>query len=354
MIIINGVQSTLRLDKWRTLGLEGRNSTVSVCLDTQLSEVLVLKEITKDSLDAQQVDDYFLESKMLNASSHPHIMPIRHASSDESTIYITMPFYEKGSLNTLMDTKFLTPKEIIKYSLDFLSGLLFIHTKELLHLDIKPTNVVINDNDRAILTDFGLSRYLNENGLADQAMQYSRHRSPESYSIDAKSIKDDIYQTGLTLYRMANGNQVFKEQFELLQHQCNFDPVQIGVQVQGGVFPDRNFFLPHIPKPIRNIIKKALHLNPDRRYKNVLEIINALSKIDEKLNWEYTLDTNTNTHSWSLDEGNSITSVILDSNLVVSSTKLTKSSQRTRNNNTIRGTFGSLPEAFAYLEGKLE
>lgn len=110
------------------------------------------------------------------------VLSLVSATEDDQNIYITMPYYEKGSINSLIDKEMLSTREILKYSIDFLSGLMFLHIKELVHLYIKPTNVMLNDSNRAISTDFGLSRYLNENGLANQEFQYRIHRSPESFN----------------------------------------------------------------------------------------------------------------------------------------------------------------------------
>lgn len=354
MFIYNGIEAHLSLNKWKSIGGEGRNSKVHIAHDPQLNEALVLKEITKKSLDDQKVTDYFLEAQILNEANHPHIMPICYAAQDKDNVYITMPFYEKGSVNTLMEQKPLTVREIIKYSLDFLSGLLFIHVKGMLHLDLKPTNIIVNDNDRAILTDFGLARYLDENGFASQEWQYTQHRSPESYNTTDKTVLDDVYQAGLTLYRMCNGNEVFKNQHKIVVEGNNFEREKIIEAIQKGVFPDRKFYLPHIPKKLRGIINKAMHIDPDKRYKNVLEIINALSKIDENLDWEYTQNNDANKHSWCLDKEKSQITISLEKTndeWKTSTQKLTKASGRTTNISGMNAVFGNEEEAFKFLEG---
>jgi eukaryotic-like serine/threonine-protein kinase len=356
MYIYNGVQAQLSLQKWKPIGSEGKNSKVYVALDPQLNEALVLKEITKASLDEQQIDNYFLEAQILNEANHPHVMPIRFAAQDGDNIYITMPYYSRGSVNTIMDQRQLTVREIIKYSLDFLSGLLFIHIKGMLHLDLKPTNIIINDNDRAILTDFGLARHLNDVGFASQDMQYTLHRSPESYTTNDKTVLDDIYQAGLTLYRMSNGNEVFKDQFKTIAALMNNDRAKIADAVRKGKFPDRKYYLPHIPKKLRKVINLAMHQDPDKRYQNVLDIINALSKIDENLDWEYTHDKEGNIHSWILDEEKSritITLIKVGEKHKASGMKMTKASGRTTNISKASMEFSNETDAFKFLEDNL-
>ncbi|MHB0801412.1 serine/threonine-protein kinase [Bacillus thuringiensis] len=353
MLKINHVKPHLSLDKWKRIGdAEGKNSEVWIARDTQLEQVLILKKITKKSLDQQSVEDYFVEAKILNTSKHPHIMPIYYSAEDEENVYITMPYYEKGSLNSLLNERFLTTREIIRYSLDFLSGLLFIHIKGLIHLDIKPTNVIINDTNKALLTDFGLSKYLDENGFANQGRQYVAHRPPEAYVTQDKTVQSDIYQAGLTLYRMCNGNFDFDTQFELLKTKCKNDD-ELAKKIHRSEFPNRKSYLPHIPVKLRRIINKMLHTDIDRRYQDVLSIINDLSKIDETMDWRYDIVELERTFEWKLENGNSVVTVRVEENnnqYLTSVKKYVKSSGKTQNQPRLSKINDTLLEALAHVE----
>ncbi|WP_223592765.1 serine/threonine-protein kinase [Neobacillus bataviensis] len=354
MIKVNHVKPQLSLDQWKPIGaVEGRNSEVWIARDTQLEQVLILKKITKKSLDKQNVEDYFSEAKILNESNHPHIMPIFYSAEDEENVYITMPYYNNGSLNTIIDSASLTIREIIKYSLDFLSGLLFIHIKGLLHLDIKPTNIIINDIDRAVLTDFGLSKYLDENGFADQEWQYVQHRSPESYTTSKKTVLDDIYQAGLTLYRLCNGNEEFKIQFENLKLKHHADHSKMMKSITKGEFPNRKKYLPHIPVKLRRIINKMIHPDVNIRYQDVLSIINDLSKIGETLDWKCGIIKREQEFEFVYDNGKSVITINLiqsSNKYLTSGTKYIYESKKRTNVNKVKKTHNSLEKAFEFLE----
>lgn len=353
MIKINHVKPHLSLDKWKRIGdVEGKNSEVWIARDTQLEQVLILKKITKESLDRQSVEDYFAEAKVLNTSKHPHIMPIYYSAEDDENVYITMPYYAKGSLNSLLNERFLTTRELIRYSLDFLSGLLFIHIKGLVHLDIKPTNVIIDDTNKALLTDFGLSMYLDANGFANQGIQYVAHRSPQAYVTTSKTVQDDIYQAGLTLYRMCNGNSDFENQFELLKSSCNSNEEFIK-KIHKGEFPNRKSYLPHIPAKLRRIINKMLHTDIDKRYEDVLSILNDLSKIDETMDWRYDIIEEERAFEWTLENDSSIITVRVEENqgkYLTSVKKCVKSSENTQNQPRYSMANDTLLEAFAHVE----
>lgn len=276
------VDTILRLTFKEEIGHEGRNSKVHKAYDPQLDTELVVKKINKTEFTREE--EYFNEAQMLYASEHPNIMGVKYATQDEKHVYITMDYFKNGSLNSVIEKRFLSVYEIIKYSLEFLSGIYFMHTKKLVHLDIKPTNILISDANKAVVTDFGLSKYLNENGFADPGKTYLLHIPPETFEFGKYSYFTDIYQAGLTIYRMCNGNEFFKDQLEKLNITTNTELIEA---VRKGKFPKRDAFLPHIPDKFQQIVKKAIQPDVTLRYETVLDMINAISSIEVKSNWLY-------------------------------------------------------------------
>lgn len=326
---------------------EGLNSEVFLVRDRQLEEYLVLKKISKKSLLSQNISDFFIEAQMLNECNHPNVMPIRYAGDTDADISYTMPYYSKGSLTSLMDKKFLSIQKIIEYSLDFLNGLLFIHIKGLLHLDIKPTNIMINDSDRGVITDFGLAKYLDENGFAPQPRQYVRHRSPQSYTTVERTVLDDIYQAGLTLYRMCNGDENFHNQYQKLLD-AGQKPEDF---VSKAIFPDRKEYLPHVPKKLKAIINKSLEVDTSRRYQSVLDLINGISGIQDFINWEVTQDANR--YTWSYLDGKMLYEVFLyldNAKWRSDCIKTNVENGNKRANKKFKNEYNSKAEAFKALE----
>ncbi|MHC9080398.1 serine/threonine-protein kinase [Bacillus altitudinis] len=280
----------LKLELKKEIGVEGRNSTVHIAYDPQLDTDLVIKKISKT--DFTKVEEYFTEAQMLYFTQHPNIMPVKYASQDEQNVYIAMEFMEKGSLNSLIEERFLTPREIIKISLEFLSGIHFMHAKKLVHFDIKPTNILINNANKAVVTDFGTSKYLNDYGFASPDKLYAFHVPPEQFNFGRFSFFSDIYQVGLTMYRMCNGNDFFLNQLASLNIN---NPQELGIAISNNKFPDKKKFLPHIPKELRKIITKSLSMNIEHRYQSCLDMMNDIAILDNNLDWGY--NEITNTHS---------------------------------------------------------
>ncbi|CEQ06504.1 serine/Threonine protein kinase [[Clostridium] sordellii] len=279
--------SQIKFKKIRGIGNnQGKNSQVFVARDLQMDTELFIKKVKKEDLKNQglKMDDYFLEARMLYEGKHPNIAEIQYASEDMENIYLAMPIYENGSLSSKMDDNYLTVREIIKYSLEILSGISYIHSKQMVHLDIKPTNILIDDTGRARVTDFGLSRFLNEYGFAQQDISYIYHTDPEIYKSTNRSILSDIYQFGLLLYRMCNGNSILKEQIELFNITTKDS---LKEYILSGNFPDRKSYLPHVPTQLQKIIKKCINVDLEKRYTNTIDIMNDISSITECLDWRY-------------------------------------------------------------------
>jgi eukaryotic-like serine/threonine-protein kinase len=275
-------------------GAEGRNSQVYKAHDPQLKAELVVKAIPLTAFD--HPDEYFAEAQMLYESRHPNVVEVKYACRDHENVYLAMPWYEGGSVHGLLGRRFLTVREIVKYATDFMAGLHRIHTKNLVHFDVKPTNVLIDGTGKAAITDFGLTKYVNAEGLAEQPKVYVSHLPPEVFRETMRGAESDIYQAGLTLYRMCNGLDAFEHQWNALPDH----PAKVQAILTGS-FPNRAAYLPHIPSRIRTAIKKALDPDPAQRYGEILDFMNDLAPVSDWLDWEYLPDPGAGVQRWEMN-----------------------------------------------------
>ena len=290
------INPQFKLEIIKKINSEGVNSALYLVRDTQLDSNFILKQIDKNNFN--EVSRYFEESKKIYNLKHPNIININTASYDDEYIYITMPYYRKGSLYNLIKNENLSIRKIIKYSLDFLSAIEYIHNNEIIHCDIKPNNILISDKDRAVITDFGSALYLDRLGNARLKNVYYKHIAPEQCTNSCINKKLDIYQIGTTLYRMCNGNDEYNKQLKRYK-----DLNSIKLACASGRFPVRNKYLPHIPKSMINIIEKCIKINPSERYEKVVDIMNDLAQINENLDWNYNKIDNNN-FIWILEREN--------------------------------------------------
>jgi serine/threonine protein kinase len=223
---------------------QGMNSEVYLIHDHQLDTQLAMKFVSKAKVP--HAADYFAEARRLHDARHRHVVDVKYACSDDTQICLAMPYYRSGTLHTLLDQRYLTVRQIVQYGLEFLSGLHHVHVKGIVHLDVKPTNVLLDDSDTAALADFGLSREVTAHGLADMPYVYVPHIPPERLTASEVSKSADVYQAGLTLYRMCVGNEEFERQMAV-------HGSRLHEAVTAGTFPDRQRFLGHIPPRLRDV-----------------------------------------------------------------------------------------------------
>lgn len=277
-----------------TLGAKignGGEAEVFLANDHQLNAEIVIKKIPKTNFT--DLTKFFDESKKLYLTRHHNVVKIMYGCQDSTYIYLAMPHYTNGSLKAIIDTRFLSAREIIRYALQFLSGLNNIHSKQLLHYDIKPENILIDDSNKALISDFGLAEHMGAYGFANISGTTPEFAPPELFSQSAHNIKYDIYQSGLTLYRVCNGDSNFFKQLSnaFISRGITNDANFIN-NITKEKFPDRSSYLPHIPRALRKVISKSLKANPADRYNSVLEMLNDLSKIDHANDWLYSKSGN--------------------------------------------------------------
>ncbi|WP_377840105.1 serine/threonine-protein kinase [Bosea sp. UC22_33] len=276
-------RAELNFAEIREIGADGRNSKTHLVRDAQLGAEIVMKTIAKaDLIDPAE---FFDEAKHLYATAHQNVVQIHYACEDADSVYIAMPFYIRGSVKGLMAASRLTVREIIRLGCQLLCGVHNIHSKGLIHFDIKPDNVLLSKRSEALLSDFGLAKQM-QLGFAQPNGFYLKMAPPEAVGGPPYDLRFDIYQIGLTLYRMINGNDEFYRQFAPFYDALgNIDRPALAAAITAGAFPDRQAFGEHVQVKLRRVVAKCLEPNPLDRYPSALAVANALAAIDECLDW---------------------------------------------------------------------
>lgn len=260
--------------------------------DKQLNSIIAVKKVPIASFKKES--QFFDEAKKLHITRHQNIVPIKFGCKDDEFIYLAMPLYENGSLKSLMDKRFLSSREIIRYSLQFLAGLNHIHIKKLLHFDIKPENILLSKSNQALISDFGLAEYTGKYGFSKINGTTAVFAPPELFVQANHNFKYDIYQAGITLYRMCYGDTIFLAQInEAHVHRGVSNEANFINALSTGKFPNRTFQFSHIPIALKNIVTKALNPIANDRYNSVLEMMNDLASIVKANDWIFETDYTT-------------------------------------------------------------
>ena len=259
---------------------EGGMANVYLAHDTILDRDVAVKVLRGDLAD----DDKFVrrfQREAIAASSlnHPNIVEMYDVGEDDGKYYIVMEYIEGQTLKNLIKKRgALTLAEVIDIMLQLTSGIACAHDSYIIHRDIKPQNVLILDDGRVKITDFGIAMALNSNELTqtNSVMGSVHYLPPEQANGSGSTIKSDIYSLGILMYELLTGKVPFKGD----------NAVEIAIKHLKDQIPSVCEYNPEIPQSIENIILKACAKNPKNRYDSVSEMHNDIKTalIEERKN----------------------------------------------------------------------
>lgn len=275
------VVASIMYEKQRRIGVgQGMNSEVFVAQDPQLGGEIVVKEVEKTKFLA--LPTFFIEAQAMFKSTHENIVPIHYACETSTHVCIAMPHFKRGSLTDRIETRSLRLSDVIKLGQGVLTGVAQIHLAGFVHFDIKPSNVLFSDHDVPMVADFGQARTTTAGMVGSLPPIYKLVRPPELLTTGAVGLpQGDVFQVGLLLYRAVNGESHYAPQ---VPSGPTFD-IELTHRLASGRFPDRDRFMPHVPKHLRTVIRKALRVDPLKRYATAIDFADALSSVKLGLDW---------------------------------------------------------------------
>ena len=165
-------------------------------------------------MDENGLKDFCKELSNVYNLNHTNLLKHQHVDSWEGMPYLIMPYCEKGSCYTQVG-KF-TEEKAWKLIGDVASGLAYLHAQEIIHQDIKPDNILIDNNGNYVITDFGISvqarSTLRKSSRQASSGGTTAYMAPERFSRDAAPVKaSDIWSLGATVYELITGRMPFGE-----------------------------------------------------------------------------------------------------------------------------------------------
>ncbi|MBK8805617.1 MAG: serine/threonine protein kinase [Bacteroidales bacterium] len=232
------------------------------------------------------------EARIGNKFNHKNLLPIHYADiasfGGKTYTLISQEYYKNGAItNHLNSHNFLPLPQAMKVLQDILFGLEYLHNSGFYHNDIKPGNILLDDQLNAVLADYGIAGFSASISPVTPKNSYKVHRAPETCGQKPQiSIHSDIYQVGCTAFRLLNGISNLKNEFITL------GPVDYEDKKAKGKIPDKNFYQPFVPTRLKTIINKALNIDPSARYSSALEMRRKLEKLNFPGYW--TTDSSSN------------------------------------------------------------
>ena len=257
--------------RYRVISRLGSGGMADVYLaqDTLLGRQVALKLLHhRFSQDQEFVERFRREASSAAGLSHPNVVSVYDRGEWDDTYYIAMEYLPGRSLKAVLrEHGRLSPDDAIDIAIQILLALGFAHKRGIIHRDIKPHNVILDEEGRAKVTDFGIARA----GASDMTMTGSimgtaQYLSPEQAQGYAVSEASDIYAVGVVLYELLTGGVPFEGE----------SAVTIAlkqVSVQPTPPSQRN---PQVSPALDAVVLRAMAKDPAARFAGADELIAAL------------------------------------------------------------------------------
>lgn len=246
----------------------GGMADVYKAMDEKLNRMVAVKVLKPEFReDKTFIAKFRTEAQAAAGLSHPNVVNVFDVGEDRGVYYIVMELVEGITLKDYINRKGkLSVKEATSIAIQVSMGLEAAHNRGIVHRDVKPQNIIISTDGKVKLSDFGIAKATSSNTISSNVMGSVHYSSPEQVRGGYSDYKSDIYSLGITLYEMVTGRVPFDGD----------TTVAIAIKHLQEEIEAPSKYTPNLPFSLEQIILKCTQKSPDRRYKNMAELIDDL------------------------------------------------------------------------------
>lgn len=254
----------------------GGMATVYLATDLRLERRVAIKVMHGHLADDNTFKTRFVqEARSAARLAHPNVVNVFDQGQDADMAYLVMEYLPGITLRDLLkDYKRLTPEQTVDILDAVLSGLAAAHKAGIVHRDLKPENVLLADDGRIKLGDFGLARAASANTATGQALLGTiAYLSPELVTRGVADARSDIYALGIMTYEMLTGEQPYVGEA----------PMQIAYQHANDSVPAPSTRNPSVPPELDELVLWATTRDPDQRPADARTMLERLRELEPHL-----------------------------------------------------------------------
>jgi eukaryotic-like serine/threonine-protein kinase len=236
----------------------GGMATVYLALDRRLDRDVALKVMHGHLADDQQFTARFIrEARSAARLSHPGVVAVFDQGEDDGLLYLAMEYLQGRTLREVLgEFGVLTPGEALDVVEPALEALAAAHAAGIVHRDVKPENVILTDDGRVKVADFGLARAASAlSSTSGVLMGTAAYMAPELIADGVADARGDVYAVGVMIFEMITGRQPFGGDV----------PVRVAYQHVHQDVPPPSSVVPRLPEPLDVLVTTATARDPDRR-----------------------------------------------------------------------------------------
>ena len=251
----------------------GGMSTVYRAFDETLERQVAIKLMNREvGADSDALERFRREARAVAQLNHPHVVGVIDAGEDEGRPYIVFEYVEGETLKERIRRHGrLAISEAIAYAIEIGRALGAAHARHIVHRDVKPQNVLIDEEGSAKVTDFGIARTLEEDGLtADgRVLGTTDYVAPEQALGRQVTGQSDLYSLGVVLYEMLTGEVPFQGE----------NQVAVAMKHVRDALPDVQAKRPEVSAALASVLDRATAKRVEDRYADDAELIADLEEV---------------------------------------------------------------------------
>jgi len=262
----------------------GGMATVYLATDLRLERRVAIKVMHGHLADDSQFKQRFIqEARSAARLAHPNVVNVFDQGEDDGFAYLVMEYLPGITLRELLqEYGSLTPDQTIDITEAVLAGLAAAHKAGIVHRDLKPENVLLADDGRIKIGDFGLARAATAATATGAALLGTiAYLSPELVTRGVADTRSDIYAVGIMMYEMLTGEQPFKGE----------QPMQIAYQHANEQVPAPSGKNPRVPAELDELVRWATARDPEERPVDARELLEQLHDTEELLRTALPVET---------------------------------------------------------------
>jgi serine/threonine protein kinase len=250
---------------------EGGMAAVYKAYQASVERYVALKILPRHyASDPDFVRRFKREAKVIAGLAHPNILPVHDYGEAEGYTYIVMRYVEGGTLANLLQGQPLPLSQTCYVVSQIAAALDYAHAKGVVHRDVKPSNVLLDEQGNCLLSDFGIAKMIEATGqftVTGAFIGTPTYASPEQALGQRLDGRSDIYSLGVILYEMTTGRPPFDAE----------TPMAILIKHVHDPLPMPRTVNPALSEPVERVILKALAKGPENRYQTAGEMAQALA-----------------------------------------------------------------------------
>ena len=245
--------------------------------DTKLHRSVAIKALSADLVGDQKARARFMrEARAASAIDHPNICTVYEVNEVDGVLFFVMPFVDGKTLKKVIGGRALPLDQALEFSLQLADALAEAHRRNVLHRDIKSSNVMLNERNQAKVLDFGLAKLTEPDPEADSELLgggdltqmgspfgTASYMSPEQARGEAADVRSDLFSLGIVMYEMFTGKLPFKgkSSVEVMHAVINDEPAPLGEDA---------------PPGLQKLIDRLLAKDAGARYQNAGKLLEDL------------------------------------------------------------------------------